>query len=77
MTPERWELVCEVLGQVLELAPEQRPHFLERACSSDPSLRSKVESLLSSEEKVRSSILQSSRIDLSTVLMTLGCCRLP
>jgi serine/threonine-protein kinase len=59
MTPERWERVRDVLGQVLELAPEKRPQFLENACANDPSLRSEVESLLSSDESARSSFLQS------------------
>jgi len=59
MTPERWEKVREVLGQVLELAPEKRTQFLEGACGSDHFLRSEVESLLSSDETARSSFLQS------------------
>jgi eukaryotic-like serine/threonine-protein kinase len=43
----------------LELAPSQRSAFLERACSSDRSLRQEVETLLSSGGDVRSSFLQS------------------
>src|SRR6516162_6522209 len=59
MTPERWEQVREVLGQVLELAPEKRSEFLDDACANDTSLRGEVESLLSSDENARSSFLQS------------------
>ena len=59
MTPERWEKVRDVLGQVLELAPDRRSPFLDDACASDPSLRSEIESLLSSDETARSSFLQS------------------
>ena len=59
MTPERWEKVRDVLGQVLELVPEQRPQFLNDACADDASLWSEVESLLSSDENARSSVLQS------------------
>ena len=59
MTPERWEKVRDVLGQVLELPPDRRSPFLENACANDPSLRSEVESLLSSDETARSSFLQS------------------
>jgi hypothetical protein len=40
MTPERWEKVRDVLGQVLELEPEERSQFLEGACANDMSLRS-------------------------------------
>ena len=59
MTPERWEKVREVLGQVLELAPEKRPQYLDDARANDMSLRSEVESLLSSDGSARSSFLQS------------------
>ena len=59
MTPERWQQVRDVLGQVLELGPEKRPQYLDDACANDPSLRSEVESLLSSDESARSSFLQS------------------
>jgi len=59
MTPERWAKVRDVLGQVLELGPERRPQYLDDACANDPSLRSEVESLLSSDEPARSSFLQS------------------
>jgi hypothetical protein len=60
MTPERWQQVQDVLEKVLELAPGERSVFLERACSSDPSLRQEVESLLASSPDARSSFLQSS-----------------
>jgi len=59
MTPERWAKVRDVLGHVLELGPEKRPQYLDDACANDPSLRSEVESLLSSDESARSSFLQS------------------
>jgi serine/threonine protein kinase/Tol biopolymer transport system component len=59
MTPERWQQVKAVLQDALELAPEQRPAFLDSACSSDHSLRGEVESLLSSDNEARSSFLQS------------------
>jgi hypothetical protein len=49
-----------VLEETLELAPEQRSAFLQRNCSSDPSLRQEVETLLASSPDVRSSFLQSS-----------------
>jgi serine/threonine protein kinase len=68
MTPERWQQVQDVLEKVLELAPGERSVFLERACSSDPSLRQEVETLLASSDGVRSSFLQSSS---STLRVTL------
>jgi len=59
MTPERWAKVRDVLGQALELDPEKRSQYLDDACANDPSLRSEVESLLSSDESARSSFLES------------------
>jgi hypothetical protein len=34
MTPERWKQVREVPGDALELKPEDRPAFIDRACAS-------------------------------------------
>jgi eukaryotic-like serine/threonine-protein kinase len=50
MTPERWQKISEILEQALELAPEKRLRFVDLACSSDPSLRSEVQSFLSAHE---------------------------
>lgn len=50
MTPERSEKIQSVLGQALDLSPEERPQFLYQACASDQSLRTEVESLLSSDK---------------------------
>src|SRR5215469_9156816 len=58
MTPERWQQVCHLLEKALELAPQQRPALLDRACGADPSLRQEVEDLLASSEDVRASFLQ-------------------
>ena len=60
MTPERWQQIKEVLHHALELAPEQRSSFLEKACSGDHSLRNQVDSLLFSNEEARSGFLCSS-----------------
>ena len=62
MTPERWQQVKGVLQEALELAPEERPAFLDRACSTDHSLRFEVESLLSSDNEAGSSFLQRAPI---------------
>jgi eukaryotic-like serine/threonine-protein kinase len=59
MTPERWQQIRDVLEKTLELAPEQRTIFLNRACSSDSSLRQEVETLLAASSDMRSSFLQS------------------
>jgi len=59
MTPERWQHVRRVLSAALELEPDARPAYLDRACAGHPSLRREVEALLASEDDVRSSFLQS------------------
>ena len=60
MKPEQWQQAREVLADALELKPEDRPAFLDRACSSDESLRREVERLLSYSDEARSGFLQSS-----------------
>jgi Tol biopolymer transport system component len=62
MTPERWQQLQDILEKVLELMPDQRSAFLERACSSDPSLRHEVESLLASGDDLHFSFLESSML---------------
>ncbi len=63
MTPERWQDVKRVLNSALELEPDQRPAYLDRACASDHSLRREVESLLAAGDDVRSSFLRSPPLD--------------
>jgi eukaryotic-like serine/threonine-protein kinase len=59
MTRERWQDVKRVLNSALELEPNQRPAYLDRACANDHSLRGEVQSLLDSGDDIRSSFLQS------------------
>jgi hypothetical protein len=59
MAPERWQEVKNVLYAALDLKPDERPGYLERACAGDDSLRHEVESLLHSDDDIRSSFLQS------------------
>ena len=60
MTPERWQQVREVLERALGVSPEQRAAVLDQACSTDPSLREDVESLLVSADQADSNLLPSS-----------------
>jgi eukaryotic-like serine/threonine-protein kinase len=59
VTLERWQQIQEVLEKALGLAPNERSDFLDSACSSDPSLRQEVETLLAASANVRTSFLQS------------------
>ena len=66
MTPEQWQQVREVLGEALERKAEDRPPFLDRACSSNTWLREQVELLLSSGKEVRS-FLESPALEVLTL----------
>jgi serine/threonine protein kinase len=46
--PEKWDQVKELFALALERDPEERTTFLRQACAGDDSLRTEVESLLSS-----------------------------
>jgi eukaryotic-like serine/threonine-protein kinase len=59
MKPEQWQQAREVLADALELKPEDRPAFLDRACSSDHALRREVERLIAASDEARSDFLQS------------------
>ena len=49
MTPERWEQTDRLFHAAIEGEPGEREAFLADACSGDETLRSEVESLLSSK----------------------------
>jgi serine/threonine protein kinase/tetratricopeptide (TPR) repeat protein len=50
MTPERWQEMKEVLASALELKPEERRAYLDRACR-EPELRREIEWLIVAHEK--------------------------
>ena len=80
MTPERWQQIRDLLHSAMQLEPTQRPSYLELHCSSDPSLRKDVDSFLATEERLKSSFLESpalahvarERITDSLMLFTTG-----
>jgi eukaryotic-like serine/threonine-protein kinase len=59
MTPERWQLVKEVLDGALHVGGEERAAFLGRACQTDPSLRIEIDALLASSPEVVDEFLKS------------------
>jgi len=59
MTSQSWDRVKDLFHQAMQLAPEDRAPFLDRACHSDDSLRAEVESFLAAEEGLRSSFMRS------------------
>jgi serine/threonine protein kinase len=46
MDPNRWRQIEDLYHLALEKPARERPAFLDRACSTDPSLRQELESLL-------------------------------
>src|SRR5437660_3583165 len=51
MDPEHWQQIKILLHPALELAPVERPAFLDEACAGNPALRSQLEALLASHER--------------------------
>jgi eukaryotic-like serine/threonine-protein kinase len=51
LTPERWQVVKDILGSALELDPTQRAVYLQKTCASDASLRADVDRLLIAGDK--------------------------
>ena len=54
MTEAQWQLVTEIFDSALRCAPEERRHFVHKACDDDKTVISEVESLLSSLEGAES-----------------------
>jgi eukaryotic-like serine/threonine-protein kinase len=47
---DRWPEVDRILDVVLELAPEERPAYLDQACAGDDGLRAEVDAVLAGAE---------------------------
>ena len=47
--PQRWNEVDRVFAEALDLAPPERPAFLDAACAGDSDLRGEVERLLAAD----------------------------
>ncbi|MBL8208068.1 MAG: serine/threonine-protein kinase [Blastocatellia bacterium] len=50
MTPERYQRICQLFDEALEVAPEQRAAWLDEACGADSELRAEVEKFLAGME---------------------------
>ena len=59
MKSEQWQQMKDLLVQALELPPEKRGAFLDRACGADHELRDEIQALLFEEKVVASDFLQS------------------
>ena len=56
MTPERWQQIDQIFHAALACEPDRRAEFLTTQCTDDQTLRTEVESLLSSLEEDESFI---------------------
>jgi serine/threonine protein kinase len=68
MTPERWRQVENLYYAALELQPEARPSFLDRACASDAALRKELESLLAFHDR-KETFIESPAVDVAARLL--------
>src|SRR6516162_6131947 len=56
MTPEEWQRIDQLFGELLEMTPSQRTAFIDRTCRDDEKLRGQLEDLLSAHLKAASFI---------------------
>lgn len=65
MRAERWQEVDALFAEALELAPEDREGFLDRACEANGEVRRIVEGLLAADEKARTFLERPAAVALS------------
>ena len=68
MTPERWQQIDHVFQAAIELQPDERAAFLDRACAGDETLRKEVEALLNFD-KQELSIIETPVLDVAANLL--------
>src|SRR5215472_12625722 len=54
MKPERWNQIDQFLDAALELPPDKRAAFLDKACAGDDELRKELDALLASDDDAQS-----------------------
>jgi hypothetical protein len=65
VTPERWQKIQEVFGEVLERKPAERATYLNKVCT-DASLRQQVELMIAAHEQGDSSFMERTRWEAPT-----------
>ncbi len=68
MEPERLQQIDGIFQTAIELPPGRRREFLDKACASDPELRSEVESLIASLEQ-SGDFIEGSAADVAASLL--------
>src|SRR5262249_42359568 len=69
MTPEEWQRIDQLLGELIELDAGEHVAFLDRACGSDQKLRRKLEQLLAAHLQAGSFIEAPPAEDATRVLL--------
>ena len=69
MKPDRWRKVDELFEAALDVAPQERAAFLDKACGSDRDLRREVEKMLSFEKQAED-FIQTDVFDVAARLIT-------
>jgi serine/threonine protein kinase len=69
MDSQHWQQVDQLFQAVLEMEPDERSGFLDRACSDDDTLRKEVESLLNYDSHPPD-LIDASAFDLVARLLT-------
>jgi len=68
--PDRWQRIVSLLGQALDLPPEERGPFLDRTCGGDPALRAAIEDLLRADSEAGEFL--GAPVDLSIIALGAG-----
>lgn len=68
MSPQRWKDLEELLEQVLNVEPHDRPAFLIQACPHDPALKADVEAMLQATDE-HSSFLREPALEYAAPLV--------
>ena len=68
MTPERHRQIGQLYHDALELEPDERAAFLDRACAGDAALRNEVESLIASHQQAEG-FIEAPALDVADELL--------
>src|SRR5215472_6667462 len=63
MSGDSWDRVKQIFQEGIELPPDERPAFLDRAAGADGQLRSEVQSLLSAYDEAGEFIIEPALVE--------------
>lgn len=68
MTPERYQIVCNIFAEAQEIPREKREAFLREKCGDDEDLRQEIESLLASDD-VSGDFIEAPALELAAEIL--------